>query len=177
MKTFYIASSSDKENICSVRALAAELAQQFGMRWALDWTQHANFSHEKKEDPAKAQDPAAAVADVEAAVNTDLFIFMVTERISRGAHIELGARLGAGKEAQIILCGNEPYFFYHHPLAQLWMTELVFLDGFYFGDLREKMSVEEFLDADPMDSMGCAECDVPAGTPCKDDCPSKEDVL
>lgn len=137
MKTFYIASSSSPESVKDVRRLAAQL-EAFDLVWHLDWTQHANFSTEKGEDPAKAEDPDAAVADIESATNSDLFILLVTKTVSRGAHIELGARLGVGKEAQIVLQHLEPYFFYHHPLAQRWTDDVEFLDGFYFGDLPMK---------------------------------------
>ena len=39
-----------------------------------------------------------------------------------------------------------------------------------------RLTLEEVLDpnADPVDLLGCAECDVPAGTPCKPDCPAND---
>ena len=131
MKTFYIASSSDPENVKEVRQLASTLEREFEMKWEFDWT----ISVSTEENPAKTMNPAGAVEDIRAAIDADLFIFLVTERISRGAHIELGARLAVGKEAHVVLRGNEPYFFYFHPLAQLWDSPPAFLDGFYFGDL------------------------------------------
>jgi len=123
MKTFYIASASDPENVRSVRRLAVDLDHDLQMEWFFDWT----IPVSQEADPAKTVNPAGAEKDIEAAVNADLFVFLVTATISRGAHIELGARLAVGKEAHIVLRGNEPYFFYHHPLVTIHESKVQLL--------------------------------------------------
>lgn len=121
--TFYIASSSHAANISKVRALAENL-EQMGFEWALDWTKHLDASAK----PAQACDPQAAENDIEAARSCNLFVFLCSDVNSRGAHIELGARLAVKKVAHIVLGGREPYFFYHHPLVSLYTDPIAFFE-------------------------------------------------
>jgi hypothetical protein len=80
-----------------------------GLQWSFDWTVRLD----QYEDPSVAISPEEAVADITAARSTDLFILLLTEEWSRGAHVEMGARIGADKKAHVILRGHPSYFFYH----------------------------------------------------------------
>lgn len=122
MSTFYIASSSDPDNIPVVRALADEL-QVRGWSWTFDWT--SAFDSEPEQDHEKIA--AAAEVDIEAARSADLFIFLRAPVISRGSHIELGVRLGT--KQQIHLIGGAAYFFFHHELIKSYGNEQEFLSS------------------------------------------------
>lgn len=125
MKTFYIASSSQLDNLPTVRALAAKL-EALGWRWAFDWTLVIEAQDEETPDDF----PSAAEVDIEAARSCDLFILLRCDPLSRGAQIELGVRLGTKQTVHIIHRMLPNYFFYHHDLVTSYENEDEFLEAF-----------------------------------------------
>lgn len=121
-KTFYIASSSEPENLPSVRTLAAELEAR-GYVWSFDWTEVV----EGQLDPAEW--PPAAEVDINAARSCDLFILLRNERPSKGAHVELGTRLGVKRTVHLITRHTQRHFFYYHDLVTCYDTVEQFLSN------------------------------------------------
>ena len=125
MGTFYIASSSDDDNIEVVRKFAKLLKDRFGLEWDHDWTVGAYG------DPrsAIAYDPVAADREIKASIECDVFILFATISWSCGAHIEFGARLASGKQVHIILLERDAHFFYHHSLVTIHNSINEFLNS------------------------------------------------
>lgn len=124
--TFYIAAHSAPEVRERVRELAERL-YKLNYIWYLDWTTTFIDGTHKPAIPPEEY-PASAEADIEAAVNCEVFIFLVTEKRlgwSRGAHIEIGARLAAGKAVLVLSEDMEEgdYFFYYHPAITKFADE------------------------------------------------------
>jgi hypothetical protein len=122
MKTFYIASSCG--NIAQTRALAGQL-RQLGLDWVHghDWTLFP-------EPESIVERHKLVVADIRSAVDADVFVLLRTDVTSHGAHAELGARLGSGQAAHVILQGTPPHLFYDHPFVAVHQTTEEFLDWF-----------------------------------------------
>jgi hypothetical protein len=112
MRTFYIASSV--HNIPQTRLLADYLIER-GFNWACghDWTRYT----EKDAPLGSMQGGLLVAADIMAALAADLFVLLRTDVTSHGAHAELGARLGANREAHLILQDAADHLFYYHPLV------------------------------------------------------------
>lgn len=120
--TFYIASSSEVKYREKVKALAAEFIKM-GMVWEFDWDSTFVAGSIKPSVPTH-KFGYYAQKDILAAINCDVFVEYLADPWSRGAHIELGARLGAGKQV-LLVADNLPsdYFFYQHALVTRFNTE------------------------------------------------------
>jgi len=126
VKTFYIASHS--KNIDAVRRLAF-LLESFGYEWYddFDWTLVAN-------DDLRDESQVALnlAADIQGASKAGLFVYLDNSELdySRGAHIEIGIRIGLGKTVFAIWDdGSEKdYFFYRSGLVRS-ITEEELLNG------------------------------------------------
>jgi hypothetical protein len=131
MRTFYIASSV--HNISQTSKLADLLCEQ-GLNWACahDWTRYT----EKDAPFGTPQAGLLVVADIMSALAADLFVLLRTNVVSHGAHAELGARLGANKEAHLILQDADDHLFYYHPLVVRYPTMEDFLYRLRFGKLH-----------------------------------------
>jgi len=131
MQTFYIASSI--YNIPQTMQLADYLSER-GFDWSCshNWTRYT----EKDAPLGSIQGGLLVVADIMAAISADLFVLLRTDVTSHGAHAELGARLGANKEAHVILQGSPDHLFYYHPLVLRHDTIEDFLYRLRLGKLR-----------------------------------------
>lgn len=132
MRTFYIASSI--HNVPQTQQLADFLVEQ-GFNWSLghDWTRYTD-----KDAPlGSPQGELLVAADIMAAVAADLFVLLRTNVTSHGAHAEFGARLGANKEAHVIVQDGPDHLFYYHPLVVRYTDTEAFLYRYRFGKLRE----------------------------------------
>lgn len=103
-RTYYLASSSRPEGVEAAKALAARL-DPAGLVCAFPWWEHLN-------DPCD-QWSALASLDLEAAVSSDVFVMLAGAGESVGAHVELGARLGAELDAYVLDADKA------HPLFRL----------------------------------------------------------
>lgn len=127
MRVYVAATFERKDEIRGLQRRFVEL----GHTISADWTGHKTIAHEaKKEELSKEY----AVEDVDGVSATDLFILLIGERKSTGAHIELGIALGA-KVPNVYVVGetNDPSLFYYHPKVKRVKTiEEVFAK---FGNL------------------------------------------
>ena len=109
MKVYIAATFERKEEV-------KEIQQRFikqGHVISADWTTHKTIAHEaKQEELAKEY----AIEDVDGVSSTDLFILLVGERKSTGAHIELGVALGANvPNVYVVGETDDSSLFYYHP--------------------------------------------------------------
>lgn len=111
-KTFYVATSwTNKDQAAEV---ADYLKATRGMRWANehDWTK-VEVGGTSREDPMA---PLKSYMDISGAVSCDLFVILLKDPLTVGCHAELGARVGAGKEAHLVRQGADSWHLFHdHP--------------------------------------------------------------
>ena len=104
--TFYIATSFS--NGKRVQQLAGFLMSR-GLRWVYghNWTQ---ISVNRRDDPRA---PMLAQQDLQGAISADLFVLLPVTPLTAGCHVELGARVAAGKEAHLIRDGATEWHLFH----------------------------------------------------------------
>ncbi len=106
MRTFYISSSSHPDNLDKVLLLAARLIDA-GLVWHYNWVEEVVAVRRGK--VANIQEGIRA--DLEAARDCDLFVFLDSPHMSRGGMIEYGVRLLDGKVHHIDAVEPDYFFF------------------------------------------------------------------
>ena len=131
MKTFYVASSIS--NLKQASDLGTWLVDQ-GYCWCLgqDWT----IGDESALQADHTLAGMTAAMDIAAAVGCDLFVLLVVDRTSHGAHAEFGARLASNREVNVVVQGAPVHIFYYHPLVRLHDTLEDFMYFIRFGRPR-----------------------------------------
>jgi hypothetical protein len=123
--TFYLAGSTS--NIKTLRSRAKDLEQR-GLRWVNNhpWvTDEVNMLQMGKSSKDLENGPVIraglAAKDICGASGAALFVAVISNHSQRGVFFEIGARIGANKEAHIIIeDGTKDYLFYHHPCALIY---------------------------------------------------------
>lgn len=110
----YVASSFEQKEATKQ---AHELLERAGHEITLDWTTHKWLNGED-DDQKEVLYREYAVADVEGVMAADVFILLLGERKSAGAHIELGIALGAMKRIFLVGEIKDETLFYWHPRVE-----------------------------------------------------------
>lgn len=113
---FYVAASSSAKDMA--KACMRDL-ESLGMRNTMDWT--ANLTALEWEWPGLAR------IDIDSASEADVCV-LLAEPPSYGAHVEAGARLGAGKTLHVVGEGFHP-FFGKHPLVTHYASWRNFIES------------------------------------------------
>ena len=114
MSKLYVAASFEQKE--QVRQLY-DILKSKGHIITADWTTHKEIASlptlEERETLAKQY----VIEDTNGVANADVFILLLGERKSTGAHVELGVALGSKNVKQIILVSddNDSQLFYRHP--------------------------------------------------------------
>lgn len=102
--SIYVAGSS--RDLPRARAAMA-LATEIGFRVALDWT-HSVEANGSANDVPRSIAAECARADLRAVAGADVLWLLLGDEPSRGAHVELGARLVGPWDSTVILSGGNP---------------------------------------------------------------------
>jgi NADH dehydrogenase/NADH:ubiquinone oxidoreductase subunit G len=112
----YVAASFEQAH--SVKK-AYEVLRNAGHEIAYDWTDHratANIESDEEREALRRQYAQEDVAGVE---NATVYILLLGDRASTGAHIELGIALGARKRIFIVTKNPTDQLFYRHPRVEI----------------------------------------------------------
>lgn len=123
----YIAASFEQRD--EVRELYGRL-REAGHIITADWTTHKEIVSLESEEEREALKRQYAIEDTEGVTSATVYVLLLGERKSTGAHIELGIALGAGI-GRICLIGNpdDAQLFYSHPTITTFPTADSFLDS------------------------------------------------
>jgi nucleoside 2-deoxyribosyltransferase len=105
---FYVASKFERSE--KVKEVQQRLKEE-GHEIIVDWTQHKNITNYSREKYRAAE---YADEDLKGAMECDVFV-LISNKDSRGSHLELGAALASGKP-DIYVIGElrEDSLFYFH---------------------------------------------------------------
>jgi hypothetical protein len=112
-KRVYVAASFERKD--EVKKVL-QILRENGHTITADWTGHQYVTGDTQ---AKALARSYAIEDTDGVKTADVFVLLVAERKTFGAHVELGIALGAGVE-EIYLVGQswEEMMFYYHPTVK-----------------------------------------------------------
>ncbi len=126
MTTYYVATPWTNKK--SAGALADCLGSWLGWRWVngWDWVSHEQWTYNEHTPDAAC---AVAARDITGAVGADVFVLLLDKahESGRGCYAEFGARVGAHREAHVILNGESAHPFWHHPCVIQHETTEAFL--------------------------------------------------
>ncbi len=109
----YVAASFEQRD--EVRKMYDRL-REAGHSITADWTTHSEIT--SLESPAEREELKRqyAIEDTEGVTSATVYVLMIGERKSTGAHIELGVALGAGiKRICLVGTPDGSQLFYSHP--------------------------------------------------------------
>lgn len=120
----YVAASFEQKS--EVKALFKKL-EAAGHTITTDWTTHKEIASLESEEERESLKRQYAIEDTDGVTSASVYVLLLNNRKSTGAHIELGIALGA-QISRICLIGevDESQLFYSHPS----ITKLPNIDAF-----------------------------------------------
>lgn len=119
MFTFYLAGASTR--VLTMKERIAEL-EKHGFVCSYNWTKEVEEFGPEGDGTSKEFRMMCVMNDIQATVGSDYFVACIgAPPPSRGAYMELGARLGAAKVAHVVLEDlSQHHLFFNHPLVKVW---------------------------------------------------------